>query len=56
MVTYVVPLLALMWGQYDEEQLTPLQILAVAGILAMVALVQWRAAAAPRALVETAPD
>lgn len=45
MVTYVVPLLALFWGQYDQERLTPLQIAAGAGILVMVALVQWRAAA-----------
>ncbi|MBX3424154.1 MAG: DMT family transporter [Pirellulales bacterium] len=44
MVTYVVPMLALVWGQVDDERLTPLQIAAVSGVLAMVALVQWGAA------------
>mgnify|MGYP002624675325 CR=1 FL=1 len=46
MVTYVVPLVALLWGQYDKEKLTLLQVAAAAGILAMVALVQWGAASA----------
>ncbi len=44
MVTYVIPVLALAWGQYDGEKLTPLQLAAMAGVLAMVALVQWGAA------------
>jgi drug/metabolite transporter (DMT)-like permease len=44
MVTYVIPLVALGWGQYDSERLTTLQIVAIMGVLAMVALVQWRAA------------
>ncbi|QEG36965.1 DMT family transporter [Bythopirellula goksoeyrii] len=44
MVTYVIPLIAILWGQYDSEQLTTLQIAAMAGTLAMVALVQWGAA------------
>jgi drug/metabolite transporter (DMT)-like permease len=44
MVTYVVPMIALVWGQYDAEPLTTLQLTAVAGVLAMVALVQWRSA------------
>lgn len=44
MVTYVIPVLALAWGKYDGEKLTPLQLAAVAGVLAMVALVQWGAA------------
>ncbi|MAT71625.1 MAG: hypothetical protein CMJ58_19125 [Planctomycetaceae bacterium] len=47
MVTYVVPMIALVWGQFDGEQLTDLQIAAVAGVLAMVALVQWGAAKSP---------
>jgi drug/metabolite transporter (DMT)-like permease len=47
MVTYVVPMIALVWGQYDAERLTPLQLTAVGGMLAMVALVQWGAAAKP---------
>jgi drug/metabolite transporter (DMT)-like permease len=46
MVTYVIPLVALAWGQYDSERLTTLQIVAIMGVLAMVALVQWRAAGA----------
>jgi len=44
MVTYVIPIVALAWGQYDSERLTTLQIAAIGGVLAMVALVQWRAA------------
>jgi drug/metabolite transporter (DMT)-like permease len=46
MVTYVIPLVALAWGQYDSERLTTLQLTAIMGVLAMVALVQWRAAGA----------
>lgn len=44
MVTYVIPLVALAWGQYDSERLTTLQVTAIMGVLAMVTLVQWRAA------------
>ncbi len=44
MVSYVVPVLALFWGQFDKERLTPLQLLAIGGVLAMVGLVQWGAA------------
>jgi len=44
MVTYVIPVMALAWGQYDGERLTPLQLAAMAGVLTMVALVQWGAA------------
>jgi drug/metabolite transporter (DMT)-like permease len=44
MVTYVIPLVALAWGQFDGELLTTLQIAAISGVLSMVALVQWRAA------------
>ena len=47
MVTYVVPVLALAWGQYDHETLTPLQLAAIGGVLTMVAWVQWGAAASP---------
>lgn len=45
MVTYVIPLVALAWGLFDGEKLTGLQIAAMAGVLAMVALVQWRSTA-----------
>ncbi len=44
MVTYVIPLVALAWGQFDNEKLTTLQLAAMGGVLAMVALVQWGAA------------
>jgi drug/metabolite transporter (DMT)-like permease len=40
MVTYVVPLFALMWGAADGETITSRQLLAMAGVLSMVALVQ----------------
>lgn len=43
MVTYVIPVVALMWGQFDRETLSVRQLAAVAGVLAMVALVQWNA-------------
>lgn len=46
MVTYVIPIVALAWGQFDGERLTTLQIAAIMGVLSMVALVQWRAASA----------
>jgi len=56
MVTYVVPVLALFWGQFDSERLTSLQLTAITGVLAMVALVQWGAATqSPRSL-EPIPD
>ncbi len=54
MVTYVIPVVALLWGQYDRERLTVTQIAAIAGVLAMVALVQWRAST-PAELKELAP-
>jgi drug/metabolite transporter (DMT)-like permease len=40
MVTYVVPVLAALWGRYDREMITPQQVAAMVGVLAMVALVQ----------------
>jgi drug/metabolite transporter (DMT)-like permease len=40
MTTYVVPVLSLLWGQFDGERITPQQMAAIAGVLAMVALVQ----------------
>ncbi|MCH2114215.1 MAG: DMT family transporter [Pirellulales bacterium] len=48
MVTYVVPLQAILWGQYDRETLTTTQVLAILGVLVMVALVQWGAGGAAR--------
>jgi drug/metabolite transporter (DMT)-like permease len=49
MTTYVIPIIALAWGQLDGERLTGLQLAAIAGVLAMVALVQWGAASDPSA-------
>jgi drug/metabolite transporter (DMT)-like permease len=44
MVTSVVPMIALLWGQFDGERLTGRQLAAIGGALAMVAIVQWRSA------------
>jgi drug/metabolite transporter (DMT)-like permease len=54
MVTYVIPVVALMWGQFDKERLTAAQVAAIVGVLAMVALVQWRATT-PAEIRELAP-
>jgi drug/metabolite transporter (DMT)-like permease len=40
MTTYVVPVLALLWGTFDNESISPMQMAAIAGVLSMVALVQ----------------
>lgn len=40
MVTYVLPVIALAWGYHDGETISATQLLAIAGLLAMVALVQ----------------
>ncbi|CAN0349565.1 unnamed protein product, partial [Ectocarpus sp. 4 AP-2014] len=40
MVTYVVPVLAMLWGLIDGETITSRQVIAMTGILSMVALVQ----------------
>ncbi len=40
MVTYVVPVVALLWGYVDGEVITSVQLVAIVGLLAMVALVQ----------------
>jgi drug/metabolite transporter (DMT)-like permease len=52
MVTFVVPVQAILWGQYDRETLTTLQVLAIGGVLAMVGLVQWGAVENSPALPE----
>ncbi len=41
MTTYVVPVLALLWGLVDGETITPRQLIAIGGVLAMVAMVQF---------------
>jgi drug/metabolite transporter (DMT)-like permease len=40
MVTYLVPLVAVLWGWVDAEDVTARQILALLGVLLMVAVVQ----------------
>jgi drug/metabolite transporter (DMT)-like permease len=44
MVTYLVPVGAMAWGWVDQETITWGQLVALAGILTMVFLVQYRAA------------
>jgi drug/metabolite transporter (DMT)-like permease len=41
MVTYVIPLGALAWGWFDDEAVTGTQLLALVGVFAAVAMVQW---------------
>jgi drug/metabolite transporter (DMT)-like permease len=41
MTTYVVPVLALFWGTLDNEAISRRQMLAIVGVLVMVALVQY---------------
>ena len=40
MTTYVVPVVAMLWGTLDHESISGMQAFAIAGVLAMVALVQ----------------
>jgi drug/metabolite transporter (DMT)-like permease len=40
MTTYVVPVLAILWGVLDGEAITSKQMVAIVGVLAMVAMVQ----------------
>ncbi|MEM9351890.1 MAG: EamA family transporter [Planctomycetota bacterium] len=56
MVTYVVPVLALAWGQYDNEWLSGRQVAAILGVLAMVAVVQWPARTPRPALGDVAAE
>jgi drug/metabolite transporter (DMT)-like permease len=44
MVTYIIPVIALLWGYVDGESISSQQMIAIAGVLAMVGLVQWGAA------------
>ena len=46
MVTYLVPVGALVWGWLDHETVTPLQLAALTGIFLMVGIVQYGAATA----------
>ena len=55
MTTYIVPLVGLLWGRYDHETITPRQLVAMAGVLLMVGLVQFGSDRRPR-LATVAPD
>src|SRR5213076_2551083 len=44
MTTYVVPVIALLWGTLDHEVISGQQAMAIAGVLGMVALVQTKGA------------
>jgi drug/metabolite transporter (DMT)-like permease len=44
MVTYVLPVLSLLWGRYDHELITIREVVAMTGVLGMVALVQFGSA------------
>src|SRR4051812_14699087 len=44
MTTYVVPVIALLWGTLDHEAISGQQAIAIAGVLGMVALVQTKRA------------
>jgi drug/metabolite transporter (DMT)-like permease len=48
MATNLIPVGAMIWGWIDHERVTSLQIGALVGLLAMVALVQYGAAKAPK--------
>lgn len=41
MSSYLIPLIALAWGIFDNEPITPRQLVAIGFVLAMVALVQF---------------
>jgi drug/metabolite transporter (DMT)-like permease len=41
MVTNIVPILAVAWGWWDREAISGGQLLALAGVVSMVVLVQW---------------
>ena len=50
MTTYVVPVIALLWGTLDHEAISGQQAMAIAGVLGMVALVQTKSKAGDGAL------
>jgi drug/metabolite transporter (DMT)-like permease len=40
MVTYVIPVIAIIWGWLDSEYISPMQLAAIAGIIVSVAIAQ----------------
>ncbi len=55
MVTYVVPVVAMLWGLFDGERISGSQLFAIAGVLAMVTLVQYGAAGKQPQAIELPP-
>lgn len=55
MTTYVVPVIALLWGTLDHEAISGQQAMAIAGVLGMVALVQTKSRAGEGDLVTSLP-
>ncbi|OYW22483.1 MAG: hypothetical protein B7Z55_04575 [Planctomycetales bacterium 12-60-4] len=56
MVTNIVPLGAMAWGWADAETITSRQLMAMAGVIAMVALVQYGAAVKPVVRAQPQPE
>lgn len=56
MVTYIIPLTAMIWGWLDAERISLAQVAAVAVILAMVALVQTDPRGKPAADASVGPE
>jgi drug/metabolite transporter (DMT)-like permease len=55
MVSYLVPVVAMVWGWIDSESISPIQIVALVGILFMVALAQSAPASGWTSKAEPAP-
>ncbi|QDU88335.1 EamA-like transporter family protein [Pirellulimonas nuda] len=53
MTTYVVPLVAVLWGAFDREKITLYQMVSIFGVLSMVALVQYGMVGATQRLEQT---
>ncbi|HEY4233850.1 MAG TPA: EamA family transporter [Lacipirellulaceae bacterium] len=55
MSTYIVPIVGLLWGRYDHEAITPRQLIAMTGVLLMVALVQFGNTQQPTLAISVQP-
>jgi drug/metabolite transporter (DMT)-like permease len=55
MTTYVVPLVAMAWGMFDHETISTQQLVAMAGVLVMVGVVQ-SSTTRPEELIELLPE
>ncbi len=56
MVAYLIPVGALLWGWLDKEVVSAVQLAALVGLLAMVAIVQTADAGQPAPIPESVPD